>query len=626
MKYRYYYKGEPLAEYCRKHKINVNTITSNINKKQKKNPELTDQEAVDLVMLGVGKSVKYFYRGILLADYCRSNNIDYSQVMSKIRTLKEHNPKLNNNELVRVALEDYQISQTIYYYENISLVEYCKLHPTIKYSSVLNSIKRTKRKYPDRKEKDIIKEYIEKEHKKPKRFFIDGKPLKEYCEKNRINYTTIITNLSAYRKNDKYKNLSDEEMLQLILKKYKKSETLYFYKGVSLFEYCKYNNCSYNSVYNYVQEKIKSDSSISIEEAIEEAVTSIKRFGIIYYYKGKPLVTYCRNNDLNVSYIRDTTKRKKDKYGDTKTLDEIIEETVKEYEWKKYLKEVNQIFSELKYRQMEYEEVAKICDTLKINLTNVEKLVNMGYSLKTAINMIWYFFDREDNGIKEISHQKVIDIINFIDSINRNEFEFNLFVMFALYKCGLLDTRSIILANEVRYFNSNIDSLMISRINHYQYEDLVSEQKTILMNFLEKCNINVPGQMIKCMDLTMKWSLKNYYRKNYKKVISLDETIYDSDSQTLLDVYKPKTIEQNEYSEEMKKILLSLQNEYLEFITLRYQECYEEEELCAYYNCGIDEIREKEKNILSYLKEQTYIQKRYSKRKKYSIKSQNYEK
>lgn len=64
---------------------------------------------------------------------------------------------------------------------------------------------------------------------------------------------------------------------------------------------------------------------------------------------------------------------------------------------------------------MEYEEVAKICDTLKINLTNVEKLVNMGYSLKTAINMIWYFFDREDNGIKEISHQKVIDIINFID-------------------------------------------------------------------------------------------------------------------------------------------------------------------------------------------------------------------
>ena len=70
------------------------------------------------------------------------------------------------------------------------------------------------------------------------------------------------------------------------------------------------------------------------------------------------------------------------------------------------------------------------------------------------------------------------------------------------------------------------------------------------------------------------------------------------------------------YSEEMKKILLSLPNEYLEFITLRYQECYEEEELCAYYNCGIDEIREKEKNILSYLKEQTYIQKRYSKRKK----------
>ncbi len=76
-----------------------------------------------------------------------------------------------------------------------------------------------------------------------------------------------------------------------------------------------------------------------------------------------------------------------------------------------------------------------------------------------------------------------------------------------------------------------------------------------------------------------------------------------------------KTIEQNEYSEEMKKILLSLPNEYLEFITLRYQECYEEEELCAYYNCGIDDLREKKKYFILFKRTNIHTKTIFKKKK-----------
>ena len=615
MKYRYFHKGEPLVKYCKEHGINIGTITTNINKKQKKYPELTDQEVVDLVMSRIGSNVKYFYNGILLTDYCRSNDIDYSQIISRIRTLKEHNSSLNNDEAVKIAIEDYQIFQTIYFYKGIPLIEYCKLHPNIKYSSVLTSVKRTKSKFPAKKEEDIINEYIQKKHRKPKRFFINGVPLKKYCEKNGINNSTLINNISKYRNDDEYKNLSEKERLELILERYKKSETLYFYDGISLFEYCKNNDYLYSSVYNYIQEKIKADKDVTVDEAIEEAITTIKRFGIIYYYNGVSLVQYCKDNDLNVSYVRDTIKRKKDKFGDTRMIDDIIEETVKEYEQRKYIQEISKIFSELNQNQIGYERVKEMCETLKIDLSGVKRLIDMGYSLKKAISIIWYFYDQEDNELKNISDEKVADIRMLIESIKRNDYEYDLFTMYAIYKCGLLDTRSIILAEEKNYFRGNIKAIMSYDMNRERFEDLLSEQKACFINFLEKCNSNIVGQMIKYMDLTIKWHLKVYYYKNHHRMVSLDEKIFDTSHQTRLDFYATKTVEQSEFSDEMQAILASLPSEYLEFIVLRYQECYDDEELCIYYNCEAEELREKEINVLSYLKEKTNVQSQYLKRR-----------
>lgn len=318
---------------------------------------------------------------------------------------------------------------------------------------------------------------------------------------------------------------------------------------------------------------------------------------------------------MNVSYVRDTIKRKKDKFGDTRMIDDIIEETVKEYEQRKYIQEISKIFSELNQNQIGYERVKEMCETLKIDLSGVKRLIDMGYSLKKAISIIWYFYDQEDNELKNISDEKLADIRTLIESIKRNDYEYDLFTMYAIYKYGLLDTRSIILAEEKNYFRGNIKAIMSYDMNRERFEDLLSEQKACFINFLEKCNSNIVGQMIKYMGLTIKWHLKVYYYKNYHRMVSLDEKIFDTSHQTRLDFYATKTVEQSEFSDEMQAILASLPSEYLEFIVLRYQECYDDEELCIYYNCEAEELREKKINVLSYLEENTNVQSQYLKRR-----------
>ncbi len=54
-----------------------------------------------------GESVKYMYNGISLSQYCLNNKINITTIKSRIKILKKSNPKLNDNELVTIAIEEY---------------------------------------------------------------------------------------------------------------------------------------------------------------------------------------------------------------------------------------------------------------------------------------------------------------------------------------------------------------------------------------------------------------------------------------------------------------------------------------------------------------------------------------
>ena len=118
------------------------------------------------------------------------------------------------------------------------------------------------------------------------------------------------------------------------------------------------------------------------------------------------------------------------------------------------------------------------------------------------------------------------------------------------------------------------------------------------------------------MDLTTKGYFRIYLGK-YKlqnSSFSLDEAKYNGDknlknAKTKIEFVSDSsnTYDNNLFSSNMMKVLSSLSSEDLEFIKLKYQENYSNGELSEYYNLSLEEINQKELNILSLLRNNNNI-------------------
>ena len=116
------------------------------------------------------------------------------------------------------------------------------------------------------------------------------------------------------------------------------------------------------------------------------------------------------------------------------------------------------------------------------------------------------------------------------------------------------------------------------------------------------------------MDLTVKGYFRTYlksYIQQYK-ILSLDDAKYSSDKgtrkeKTMIDSIadSKNNYEENKntsFSSTMMDVLSSLSKEDLSFIMLKYQEDFSDDELASTFNLTIDEIKQKEIEILSLLK------------------------
>ena len=70
--------------------------------------------------------VKYIYEGIPLREYCREHDISFSMVQSRMFRYKQKHPELSDNELVTYAMEEFKNRNYKYYYQGITLIDYCK--------------------------------------------------------------------------------------------------------------------------------------------------------------------------------------------------------------------------------------------------------------------------------------------------------------------------------------------------------------------------------------------------------------------------------------------------------------------------------------------------------------------
>lgn len=329
---KYFYNGIPLSKYCKDNDINISTIRSRIWKKKqsKKYENYTEQEIVDMVIEAYGSAIKYMYKGIALRQYCLDNGINIGTINSRINNLRKQNEELSNDELVILAMEEFDNKNFRFFYKSVPLKEYCESHPEINYNTIRTYINREKEKNPELSDEELIEQYLDKEHKEIYKYYYLGIPLKQYCDENNLSYRNLITYMSRYRNTDNFKGLSDDEFVEAIMDQYQPFEPKYLYKGLTLKEYCIQNDLSYYSVVSFVKRRLAKGSTKSIDDLIDEGIKTINRYGIIYYYKGIPLKDYAEQNDLNASSIRCAILRKQ--LRSNKPLQEIINECVESYQ------------------------------------------------------------------------------------------------------------------------------------------------------------------------------------------------------------------------------------------------------------------------------------------------------
>lgn len=732
---KYFYNGIPLSKYCKDNDINISTIRSRIWKKKqsKKYENYTEQEIVDMVIEAYGSAIKYMYKGISLRQYCLDNGINIGTINSRINNLRKQNEKLSNDELVILAMEEFDNKNFRFFYKSVPLKEYCESHPEINYNTIRTYINREKEKNPELSDEELIEQYLDKEHKGIYKYYYLGIPLKQYCDENNLSYRNLITYMSRYRNTDNFKGLSDDEFVEAIMDQYQPFEPKYLYKGLTLREYCIQNDLSYYSVVSFVKRRLAKGSTKSIDDLIDEGIKTINRYGIIYYYKGIPLKDYAEQNDLNASSIRCAILRKQlrsnkplqeiinecvesyqkfsikyyyngiplltycnniglnyntiiqrylyeyadktdididetikqivdyyiehpplktkyyfndqslTKFCDVngypylaiwrriKTLeskdnllnnDQIIVSAIKKYEDRLEINKISEIFDKLKSnKKNDISEIKNICTFLKIDFENVNDLVSMDFSYNQAINMIWYFSDKKtSNDYKMITDKKIKDIFTLIDNLKNSKKDieqFELYDLIGIYKSELYDSRNEILLRQKKYIYKTLHSLCNGyeiKVNSSNYEDFESEIKYYLLMVINRTNLNIYGQMIKYMDLTVKGYFRTYLKKYRKQnnSLSLDDTKYSSDKGTrkeksridyISDPNNPyETTENTLFSSDMMKVLSSLSPEDLSLIMLKYQENYSDEDLSNHFNLTLDEIKQKEIEILSLLK------------------------
>lgn len=732
---KYFYNGIPLSKYCKDNDINISTIRSRIWKKKqsKKYENYTEQEIVDMVIEAYGSAIKYMYKGIALRQYCLDNGINIGTINSRINNLRKQNEELSNDELVILAMEEFDNKNFRFFYKGVPLKEYCESYPEINYNTIRTYINREKEKNPELSDEELIEQYLDKEHKGIYKYYYLGIPLKQYCDENNLSYRNLITYMSRYRNTDNFKGLSDDEFVEAIMDQYQPFEPKYLYKGLTLREYCIQNDLSYYSVVSFVKRRLAKGSTKSIDDLIDEGIKTINRYGIIYYYKGIPLKDYAEQNDLNASSIRCAILRKQlrsnkplqeiinecvesyqkfsikyyyngiplltycnniglnyntiiqrylyeyadktdidideiikqivdyyiehpplktkyyfndqslTKFCDVngypylaiwrriKTLeskdnllnnDQIIASAIKKYEDRLEINKISEIFDKLKSnKKNDISEIKNICTFLKIDFENVNDLVSMDFSYNQAINMIWYFSDKKtSNDYKMITDKKIKDIFTLIDNLKNSKKDieqFELYDLIGIYKSELYDSRNKILLRQKKYIYKTLHSLCNGyeiKVNNSNYEDFESEIKYYLLMVINRTNLNIYGQMIKYMDLTVKGYFRTYLKKYRKQnnSLSLDDAKYPSDKGTrkeksridyISDPNNPyETAKNTSFSSDMMKVLSSLSPEDLSLIMLKYQENYSDEDLSNHFNLTLDEIKQKEIEILSLLK------------------------
>lgn len=422
--------------------------------------------------------------------------------------------------------------------------------------------------------------------------------------------------MSRHTKEDFDRNLSTDEYVEIIMNQYSPFELKYQFQGMSLRQYCLQNNLLYDSVKTFVRRKLQLNSELCIDDLIREAISTIKRYGIIYYYNGVPLIEYCKENNINYDSIVSVVRNKR--ANSTLCLQDIINITVQNYKRNLEIKKIRNTFEILKQEaNISLEEVENICEFLKISYNNVLKLVHLNYSVNQAINMIWFFGDSEDtNNKKMITARRVGEILKMTHEVKEANIErIDLYDLIGLYKCDLYNTLSAMIIRQKGFLKKVVISLSREYNLTLSKDNFDFFENEVIYYFITAINRAIlpnAQQIIKYIDKFVKGSFRIYLKKVKQEMhcILLNQLQYNSTKKSnhseKIDYIKGNLINgitsQTSFSEEMMSILKELNEDDFNFVILKFQEQYDNEELANYFNISINEVIEKENLILTCLR------------------------
>lgn len=313
---KYMYKDMTLKEYCEMNNLKFANFMHKIES-AKSNPiykDLSLEKIIDLIANDkLEKKMKYQYGGMSLKEYCKKNNLDYDQMMRKIPIVKkdERYKHLSINEIVALVVED-KVERNYPYtrlYKGEPLLKYCQKH-NLSLSTILYRISAIKEdeRYKRLTEDEIIYIAVNDLYSKVSKYHYKGMNLPAYCEKIGLKYSIVISRIRRFKEIEKYKSYSDEKLIEMAtspdyqrLYYYK-----YMYKGLAITKYCSINHMSPRKVIDAIEQTQNDEKyqGLEIEEIIEIAMNNLEDKRLRYTLDGMSLRKYCDLHNIRYDTVR----------------------------------------------------------------------------------------------------------------------------------------------------------------------------------------------------------------------------------------------------------------------------------------------------------------------------------
>lgn len=517
---KFMYHGLSLKQYCEIEGLNYKTIYNRVLELAKKNPNLSNDEVTKLAFKNYNK---FFFEGMSLANYCKLNDIDYQCVLKVIEELSELEPGLSNKLLCSQAIEEVKKLSASFYYNGVLLKDFCKSNPDVKFCDVFMLVRKELKLDASKSVEKIVDDYLENKMHRTYHF-IEGMSLKEYCMENDIGYRSVLSRLSSMRRDERFKNLSEQERLDIIIAG---SLNDYFkcclqYEGMSLYLYCKQKGISYKSVYGAMKRLMREKSDLTVEEAISQAVNRILNYKLL-----QKSLTKAKENiekmGLNYDLVR---QRIMGNLRNNNNLTFAIEEATEFYRKRKDIQDINRAIYYLRNTPDINEEVLQqIIVFFNIDFKLLEMFKSYFQNESQLIIFCWYF-----GSLGDASY--LFNLLSIARNMKKGQLEINvdLFWLVGFYKSGLCDTRYFILEHQKYYVFMIVINLAEKygiTLSREEQDDMVDELNVLLLELIEIHDFKNKGLLISYLNKSLVGYAKNLFRERYMiSDVSLDDNYY----------------------------------------------------------------------------------------------------